>query len=1478
MSSSPNTLPDGTELRDFLDYDTTRKNIYDGTIGAINTAYPIENDRFRLSIDNPRYEGPETFSLEEQKKAILQRRNLHRRLVGTWKLFDKAENKVVDQKKTVLAHVPFMTQRGTFIIHGNEYTIANQMRLKNGVFSRRKESGELESHFNVLKGGPSFRIFMEPKTGVFRMHIGQADLKLYPILKAIGVNDTQMREAWGPEITTANTLESDDPRTVRKAYERLAGYRAKKGEGEEVNKHFAELLHGMTLDPKSTQRTLGKAFGNVTPEVMLRSSQKLINIGKGTEDTDDRDSLSYQAIMSPEDFFKERILKDSGRVGSAALWKATLRGNLSGIKFGALDPHINSVFYKSGLAQPLEEINTVDPVDQNLRVVRIGEGGISEEAVPVESRNVQPSYFGFIDPVRSPESGSVGVDSRFAHGVKKGSDGNIYTQMFNARTKKQDYVKAEDVSDKVIAFPGEIERAKKEGRAQVKVMAGGKLQFADPSKVDYIVPSASNMFTIGSNIVPMISAIKAGRLLMGAKMANQALALQNPEAPLVQALTPDGTDSFENQLGRLSAVVRSEQPGIVQKVDKGSVTVKQQDGTDRSYELYHNFPFNRKTLLTNTPTVKPGDVVRAGGLLAHSNFTDKAGTLAVGTNLRVGYLPYKGENYEDAYVISASAAKKLTSEHMYTEKADVGDNMAVSRNKYLSIYPSVYTKDQLDKVDNNGVVKPGTTLNYGDPIILSVERRAQKGAGQLHRASGTTWIDSAVEWKHHFPGQITDVFSDDDGIKVAVKGYAPAEVGDKMSGRYGDKGVIGAVVPDDQMPHTQDGQPLDVLQNPLGVISRVNPAQMFEAVLGKIARQRGRGYRVPSFSDESFIDFVKKEMQAHNVKDTEAIVDPGDSNRVIPNVLVGDRFYMKLHHTAESKGSGRALGSYTSEGEPAGGFDEENPKRVGFGEMSALISHGAVENIRDIKTIRGQRNEAYWRAMIQGFPPPTPDIPLAYKKFLYMLKASGINVNKHGDLLNLSAMTDKEATHMSHGEVTKPSTVKWLAQFGREAFGEKSLDPVEGGLFDRGITGGHGGHNWSHITLHEPLPQPVMEDSIRRLLGLTQKSFEGVLSGTQDIPGIGTGPQAMQEALGRISVPQEIETQKQIFKEAESASRRDDACKKLKILSGLAKQKVTPKELMISKVPVLPPIFRPITATENFDMVAGVNELYMDLLEANNNLKEVSGLLQGEPVGAARLNTYNSLKAVVGLGDPVKPERKTRMVRGLLADVFGTSPKLGLFQQKLLGASTELSGRAAITPNPQLDMDHIGIPVEQAWQLYSPFVARRLARAMGDSPTAKAQAVKLVADHSKQALEMLQEEMKDRPVMATRAPALHRYSLMAFYPVLTNDKTLQLSPAITPGFNADFDGDAMNFHVVVSEKAIKEAKEKLLPSRNLRSPADFKVNWAPRQEFLAGLYLASHEKDNNKPPRVYNTRKEMIEAFHRGELAVDAPVVIKEEK
>ena len=212
--------------RGFADVPVMRQAIFDNVLNAAQTKYPLENTRHRLELRNLKYEDSKPFSLEEQKKAIMRGHTLERKLHGEWHLVDKETGKSLDSKKGVVAHVPYMTDRGTFIYSGNEYTMTNQMRLKAGVYARQKENGILESHFNVKPGtGHSFRLYMEPQTGIFRMGIGQSELKLYPILRSMGVSDKDLEKTWGPELLQKN-IEAEDPRAVQRAFLKLVRTRA----------------------------------------------------------------------------------------------------------------------------------------------------------------------------------------------------------------------------------------------------------------------------------------------------------------------------------------------------------------------------------------------------------------------------------------------------------------------------------------------------------------------------------------------------------------------------------------------------------------------------------------------------------------------------------------------------------------------------------------------------------------------------------------------------------------------------------------------------------------------------------------------------------------------------------------------------------------------------------------------------------------------------------------------------------------------------------------------------------------------------------------------------------------------------------------------------------------------------------------------------------------------------------------------------
>ena len=965
-----------------------------------------------------------------------------------------------------------------------------------------------------------------------------------------------------------------------------------------------------------------------------------------------------------------------------------------------------------------------------------------------------------------------------------------------------------------------------------------------------------------TNMVPLKTMVKGQRVIMGTRMFTQALPLVNAEAPLVQSAHADNhAQSHEDTMGEKLGAIRAETGGQVIAITPDNIVIRQQDGTKKTIDLYNDMPFNRKTFWTQKPTVQPGDTIQPGQLIATSNFTDKSGAAALGLNLRTAYLPFRGKNYEDASIISESAAKRLTSEHMYQHEAEWDDNTHVGKKAFVALFPGEYDKKMLDNFDDTGAIKKGVTVNYGDPLVLVAKKR-DTVYGKVHRGRAGNFSNDTLTWDHHSPGIVTDVEHTKKGVSVVVKNQAQMEVGDKLTGRFGDKGVIAEVVPDDQMPRDKDGNPFEVLVSPLGLISRVNPAQVIEAALGKVAAKTGKPFKIPDFDNEKdMVEFAQQQLAQHGLSDTEDVYDP-ETGRKIGGVLTGSRFFMKLHHTAESKGQGRSTGGYTAEGTPAKG-GSEGAKRVGMLELGALLSHGAGQVIRDAKMVRGQANPEYWSQYMAGYDPPLPKIPHVYEKFVNQLKASGINTVRTGTKTHIMAMTDKDALELAGDrELKNAETVDWKG----------NLKPKAGGLFDENLTGGHTGNRWAKITLHEPMPNPVMEDPIRRTLGLTEKKFLDILAGREKL-GEQTGPKAIYNALSSINLPKAIEQAQQDIRSGRKTA-RDEAVRRLGFLKAAERTGIQPKDWMMRVVPVLPPMFRPVSTmgSKKLPLVDDPNYLYKELFDANETLREASGTLAD--YADERAGLYQSLKGVVGLGAPQHPKNVERNVKGFLTKIFGSSPKFGTVQRKLLSSTVDLVGRAVITPNPDLDMDEVAIPEEKAWEVYKPFVVRGLVR----RGLGRMQALQAVEEKNKTAFAELNAQMGARPIVINRAPVLHRYGVMAFYPKLTKNKVLEVNPVITKGFGADFDGDAMQYHVPSTNEAAREAIDKMLPSKNLFSVGSFKAHYVPNKDYQTGLYLASSRINKKAKPRVFRNKADAVAAYRRGEISVDTPVHIVEDK
>lgn len=357
-----------------------------------------------------------------------------------------------------------------------------------------------------------------------------------------------------------------------------------------------------------------------------------------------------------------------------------------------------------------------------------------------------------------------------------------------------------------------------------------------------------------------------------------------------------------------------------------------------------------------------------------------------------------------------------------------------------------------------------------------------------------------------------------------------------------------------------------------------------------------------------------------------------------------------------------------------------------------------------------------------------------------------------------------------------------------------------------------------------------------------------------------TGPAALEYALGKIDLDQEEQHHRELIKTGPK-SKRGKSVQALNAIEGLKRNKLKPKQLLIQKVPVIPPAFRPFSIAGDQFIPGDANELYRDLFHYRDIYSQSRDLFGEAGSRDAALDLYDTTKALYGFGDPIAPKTKQRGVSGFLKQVTGTNPKYSFFQRKLVSKDLDSVARGTIAIDPNLSLDQIGVPKEMAWKMYAPYVQRRLVQA-GMKP---GDALLNVKDRSAIAEKALQREVQERPVIYSRSPSWHKFNVIAGKPQLIDGDTITVNPLITVGMNADFDGDAMNLHVPAMRESVQEAKEKLLPSKMLWSIRDSeKVMPTPAQEMILGLYTAN--KRQAKRRHRFRTEAEALAAIRKGDV------------
>lgn len=1482
----------------YLDPQEAYENTKNRIVDAVTKQFPIQGKLQSLHLDKIDV---------DDKLHVDDIRSQHQAKVGetTWAtpvyahltLKDNLSGKVIDQRRIRIAEVPKMTKRYSYIVDGQEYQVDNQWQLRPGVYARRTNSGELEAQFNT--GRTSFKTFFDPASKEFYMEYNKANIPIYPIMKTMGVDDDTLERAWGKEVLAANKKARNVATAIERFYK--TDTRGTPASKEAAEQHLRDVMFQSKLRPEVTAMTLGKPLDHVNGDTFLRATQKLLRVQQGHPE-DDRDSLLFKDLRTFGDFAHDKLMGAARTIRNKADRKINTATDIRDVvKFDLFNQPIKEVFGTS-LGRTATQINPVEMVSSSMQTTITGPGGIqSEQAITDEAKLINPSHFGYLDPINTPEGSKTGVTLRIPLGVKKiGNQPAI--PLHNLITGKTELVTPDKFLNANVVLPDQVtwDKGKPVPVADKVKMVGQKNEIHNGRWDDahYVMRHPSQVFNLTSNLIPFLGNNSGGRAGMASRHIEQAISLQNRDAPLVQVSTgvdKPGVRTFEELLGH-QASHKSPTDGFVHEIKKDAVVIKDHGGDTHEVQIYHHYPLNDvKGTLHSTPVVKVGDKISAGQVVADTNFS-RNGVLALGANLRVGYMPYKGYNFEDGVVISDSAAKKLTSVHLHKHEAKIDDQTILNPKKFDIQHPGMFNKEQFAKLDEHGVIRVGQKVGPGDPLVVAMkpfELKDRTGLSAIRRSLTGGHTDKSIHWESDFEGEVVSVHKGTDKIQVHVRTAEPMQVGDKLAGRYGNKGIVTAILPDKEMPHTKAGEHIEVALNPTGIGGRMNIGQVLETVAGKIAQKTGTPYIVNNFDPKvpDYLEKVKADLKKHGLTDTEELLDP-TTGKSLGQVLTGPKHMIKLVHQVEKKlsvRSGMGLPGIPSQEhydlnlQPAAG-GHHGGQTIGALGMYALLAHGAKANIQEMQTLKSEGSDPQtnpakawpsqhgdvWKAIQTGAPYPTPKSTFAFKKFTDMLKATGVNVEKKGHDFVLSPLTDKHILDMSAGELTAAGKIV-----------RSKVDPTTGlpkpqpgGLFDEKITGGHGGNKWSHIKLAEPLPNPMFEGPIRSLTGLTQNEFDSIVHGDKGVSTSGkivdakqgvTGGGGIKMLLDRIKVDTALPQALKDLKSAPSL-KVDNALKKVKYLQALKQIKAEPSDAYIlNHLPILPPVIRPLTIMQDGNIkYEDVNGLYSQFAQINDKLKDpvLRRNLTDEKKKDLRVDYYDGVQSIMGAGVPYDHRKE----KGLLHQISGSQPKEGFFQNVLVNRRQDLTMRSTIVPEPNLGLDELGLPRHAALTLFRPFLVKKLVE-IGAAPTPlEAQKVLAGAHKGKDnpmVWKALDKVMEERPVLLKRDPALHKYSVQAFKSRPVEGDAIKIHPLVTSGYNADFDGDAMAAYVPVTHAAVMEAR-KMHPSSNLFSEASGKVMYQPTLESALGVYKLS--LTGKETSHKFKDIHEAADALHEGKV------------
>jgi DNA-directed RNA polymerase subunit beta len=978
----------------------------------------------------------------------------------TCRLVNKETGEIKEQE-VFIGELPLMTERGTFIINGAERVIVNQIVRSPGVYFKDEQDKNGRKTFNasVIPNRGAWLKFETDKNDLLHVRVDKTrKINAHVLMRAIGLSDNDVLdklrhpEYYQKSIEAANDegIASED-QALLELYKKL-----RPGEPPSVS-GGQQLLHSRFFDPKrydlgrvgrykinkKLRLTIPDATRTLTPEDVLSTIDYLINLelDVGGASLDDIDHLGNRRVRSVGELLQnqvrvglnrlERIIKERMTVGETeSLTPAQL------VNPKPLVAAIKEFFGSSQLSQFMDQTNPLAELTHKRRISALGPGGLTRERAGFAVRDIHPSHYGRICPIETPEGPNAGLIGSLATHARVNEYGFIETPFWKVENgivhKKGNpiYLSA-DLEDECRVAPGDVP-TDAEGRITVDLVPVRYRQDFEkvpPEQVDYVQLSPVQVISVATSLIPFLEHDDANRALMGSNMQRQAVPLLRPERPLV------GT-GLETQVARDSGMVPiTRVNGEVVFVDATAIVIRDDQGGEHTHFLQKYQRSNQDTCLNQRPIVRQGDRVIAGQVLADGSACE-GGEIALGQNVLIAYMPWEGYNYEDAILVS----DRLVQDDLYTsvhiEKYEIEARQTkLGPEEITREIPNV-AEESLGNLDEMGIIRIGAYVESDDILVGKVTPKGesdQPPEEKLLRAifgeKARDVRDNSLRVPSTERGRVVDVriYTREQGdelppganmvVRVYVAQRRKIQVGDKMAGRHGNKGIISRILPREDMPYLPDGTPIDIVLNPLGVPSRMNVGQVFECLMGWAASHLDCRVKVIPFDEMYGAEKSKQTVQAYLeeaarqpgkdwVYDPEhpgkiQLIDGRTGEAFDQPVTVGFAHILKLVHLVDDKIHARSTGPYSLvTQQPLGGKAQQGGQRLGEMEVWALEAYGAAYTLQELLTVKSDdmqgRNEAL-NAIVKGKPIPRPGTPESFKVLMRELQSLGLDIAVYTD-------------------------------------------------------------------------------------------------------------------------------------------------------------------------------------------------------------------------------------------------------------------------------------------------------------------------------------------------------------------------------------------------------------------------------------------------------------------------------------------------